>query len=64
MPGEYVIALNRDFVEGTDRPEKVRFCAEHWRRFQESAAMTVNGVPMVDDGHGRLKVPPGNIGRG
>jgi hypothetical protein len=36
MLGEYVIELSVDLLDGTERIEEVRFCAEHWQQVEAS----------------------------
>jgi len=38
MLGDYVIELSVDLLDGTDRTEEFRFCAEHWQQVQASVA--------------------------
>jgi hypothetical protein len=38
MLGEYVIELGVQLLDGAERTEEVRFCAEHWQQVQASVA--------------------------
>jgi hypothetical protein len=63
--GMNVIAMRGHSIDtGEYRESEVRMCNECVEEFRASAAVTINGVRMIHDGHGHLKALPSNIGRG
>ncbi len=64
MLGEHDIALSRRLSDGTERIEQVRICAEHWQQVRNAVPLSIDGVYLVNDGHGRLEAMPDRTRRG